>query len=108
MLIHEANNRLETPITEEQLDKVDILYRILNLDKAIFCKMVDAVGIEVLMEQEAHYLRYLQGYLILQENESYHQRKQEQVSLKEKIEKMESERREIESRIKTYEEKFLY
>jgi hypothetical protein len=49
MDLHELNARLKKgQATEEQLQQITPLYITLDLDKDIFCKMVDAVGVDVI------------------------------------------------------------
>ncbi len=61
MHLKEANSRLKSPITESQLEEIDCLYNLLNIDKDVFCKIVDAVGIEVLAEQRQRYEQMAYG-----------------------------------------------
>jgi len=49
MMLDEANKRLKNEITEEQLWGINSLYILLDLHKDDFCKIVDLVGIEKLM-----------------------------------------------------------
>jgi hypothetical protein len=52
--IHELNARLKRGnATEEQLQAITPLYIVLDLDKDIFCRMVDAVGVEVIAAESA-------------------------------------------------------
>ncbi len=51
MMLEEANARLKTvQIDSEQLALLSPLYIALDIDKSDFCKFVDAVGIEKVME----------------------------------------------------------
>lgn len=51
MTLKEANSLLKKEITSEQLDIVHPLYAMLKFEKADFCKIIDAVGIEKLTEK---------------------------------------------------------
>jgi len=57
MMLDEANKRLKNEITEEQLWGINSLYILLDLHKDDFCKIVDLVGIEKLLEKQSHYER---------------------------------------------------
>ena len=56
MMLSEANGRLKTvQLTEQQLWELSPLYLVLDLDKDEFCKMVDAVGLDTLLERASYY-----------------------------------------------------
>jgi hypothetical protein len=57
MQLKEANSRLKTAITAEQLRRLNPLHRLLDLDTDDFCKVVDAVGADKLTARAAWYER---------------------------------------------------
>ncbi len=57
MMLEEANVRLKTKITVDQLWGLNSLYILLDLDKDDFCKIVDVIGIEKLLNKQGHYER---------------------------------------------------
>lgn len=72
MMLCEANERLNTvQITEEQLWAVNSLYLLLDLDKDDFCKIVDEIGLEKLIEKRAHYDRLLRADKMLTAKEQH-------------------------------------
>jgi len=71
MNLEEANERLRNKITQEQLDKLTDLYIILDLHKDVFCKIVNAVGVQTLLEKQKHYARLNQAEQELCAKEKY-------------------------------------
>lgn len=69
MHLKEANKRLKTPITEEQLSKIHVLYCLLGLDKDPFCRLVDAVGVDELEANTDRYCRLFRAERMLKEKE---------------------------------------
>lgn len=57
MNLKEANERLKKSITEEQLWGMNSLYILLDLHKDDFCKIINAVGAETLLNKQSHYER---------------------------------------------------
>jgi hypothetical protein len=72
MLLKEANALLKkTTITEDQLWGLSTLYILLDLDKADFCKIVDAVGLDTLLKKQKRYERLDKAERELTEKEKY-------------------------------------
>lgn len=57
MLLEEANERLKTPITQEQLWELSPIYCLLDFHKDEFCKLIDAIGIEKWLEKSNRWKR---------------------------------------------------
>lgn len=57
MTLNEANERLEKSITEDQLWGLNSLYLLLDLHKDDFCKVVNTVGVETLLNKQSYYER---------------------------------------------------
>ena len=96
MTLQEANERLKkTKITEEQLWGLNSLYILLDLHKDDFCKIVDAVGIEKLLEKQNHYER-------LDEAEQELTAKERYLSAKNRLNELEIEKQELDDVISNY------
>lgn len=95
MMLHEANDRLKkAKITEEQLWGINSLY-ILDLDKDDFCKIVDTVGIEKLLNKQSHYERLDQAEQELAAKEKY-------LAAKSRLEELEVEKQDLENIVNGY------
>lgn len=96
MMLHEANKRLKTvQLTEAQLWQINSLYCILNLDKDDFCKIVDLVGLEKLIQQQSHYERYEKAEQELRAKEKY-------LKAKKRLQELEDEKNELEKIVNSY------
>ncbi len=96
MLLEEANSRLKTiQLTESQLFQIGPLYYILNLDKDDFCKIVDLIGFDKLVQQQERYRRFNKAERELQAKERYLQAKQ-------RLEELEDEKQELEKIVNGY------
>lgn len=104
MLIQEANERLQTPISNDQLQAIHILYCLLDLSKDDFCKMVDAVGIDVLTERENTYNRLHEASLFLNKKERYDKNKKELCTIDAQIERLELQRSDIVQEVLCFED----
>lgn len=72
MTLQELNDRLTTAqITNEQLWQINDLYILLDLHKDDFAKIVDAVGVEKLIEKQAHYTKANKAMDMLAAKEHY-------------------------------------
>lgn len=96
MMLHEANKRLKkVQITEEQLWQIKSLYCILNLDKDDFCKIVDLVGLDKLIQQQSRYERFDKAEQELRAKERYLQAKR-------RLKELEDEKAELEGIVNSY------
>lgn len=96
MMLHEANKRLKkVQITEEQLWQINSLYCILNLDKDDFCKIVDLVGVDKLIQQQSRYERFDKAEQELRAKERYLQAKR-------RLQELEDEKAELEAVVNSY------
>ncbi len=96
MLLEEANSRLKTmQLTEDQLFQLGPLYYILNLDKDDFCKIVDLIGFDKLVQQRKRYERFEKAEHELQANERYLQAKQ-------RLQEIGQEKQELEKFVSDY------
>lgn len=96
MMLEEANKRLKkVQITEEQLWQINSLYLILNLDKDDFCKIVDLVGLEKLINQQSRYERFDKAEQELRAKEKYLQSKR-------RLQELEDEKSELEKIVNSY------
>lgn len=75
MLLKEANARLKTPITLEELGDIHTLYCLLDLSKDDFCKIVDVLGVDVLANHKERYENLRQGQILMKEKIDYENRK---------------------------------
>jgi hypothetical protein len=89
MNLQEANARLKkTQLTEEQLWGLSSLYILLDLHKDVFCKIVDAVGVETLTARHYHYDRAVQAREEFEKKEKYQRSKKRLADLKSEIEQL--------------------
>lgn len=96
MMLQEANDRLKKDITEEQLWKINSLYILLDLHKDDFCKIINSVGIEKLIEKQSHYERLDLAERELAAKERY-------IRSKERLAEIEEEKADLEKYIIGYE-----
>lgn len=98
MMLEEANSRLKKEkITEKQLWDINSLYLLLDLDKDDFCKIVDAVGVEKLIEKKNYYENIRQAEEEMRARENYKRNKY-------RLYQLEAEKQLLENSIKEYEE----
>lgn len=95
MMLEEANARLKTKITEEQLWGLNSLYILLDLDKDDFCKIVDVIGLEKLLKKRTQYERVDQAEQELTAKERY-------LKAKNRLNELEAERQNLESIVNNY------
>lgn len=96
MMLEEANKRLKkVQLTEEQLWQINSLYCILNLDKDDFCKIVDMVGLDKLIQQQSRYERFDKAEQELRAKERYLQAKR-------RLQELEDEKAELEAVVDSY------
>lgn len=96
MMLEEANKRLKkVQLTEEQLWQINSLYWILNLDKDDFCKIVDMVGLDKLIQQQSRYERFDKAEQELRAKERYLQAKR-------RLQELEDEKAELEAVVNSY------
>lgn len=96
MMLEEANKRLKkVQLTEEQLWQINSLYCILNLDKDDFCKIVDSVGLDKLIQQQSRYERFDKAEQELRAKERYLQAKR-------RLQELEDEKAELEAVVNSY------
>lgn len=102
MQLHEANNRLKTKITDEQLWEIHTIYCLLDLDKDEFCKIVDVVGVEALASRKGRYERLAKGKDLLESKERYEQNLNCRHDLEAKMQALQEEQIKLESEISSY------
>lgn len=96
MMLDEANKRLKkVQITEEQLWQINSLYCILNLDKDDFCKIVDLIGLDKLIQQQSRYERFDKAEQELRAKERY-------LQAKKRLQELEDEKTELENIVNSY------
>ncbi len=97
MMLEEAQARLkkEKMTTQDQLWAVNSLYLLLDLHKDDFCKIIDAVGLEKLMQKQAHYDRQMIAAADLDQKERY-------LKAKARLEDIENERAALEQIVSAY------
>ena len=96
MMLDEANKRLKkVQITEEQLWQINSLYCILNLDKDDFCKIVDLIGLDKLIQQQSRYERFDKAEQELRAKERY-------LQAKKRLQELEDEKEELENIVNSY------
>lgn len=96
MMLEEANARLKKgKITEEQLWGLNSLYILLDLHKDDFCKIVDTVGLEILLKKQPHYDRLDKAEQELAAKEKY-------VAAKNRLAELESEKEQLENIVNGY------
>jgi hypothetical protein len=85
-MLDEANARLKRKVTPEELDKMNAAYVVMDLDKDDFCKIVDAIGVEKLIEKQEWYERLLKAEEELKEREIYEQALKQKKRLQQSLE----------------------
>lgn len=96
MLLGEANILLKkTKINEDQLWAINSLYILLDLDKDDFCKIIDAVGLDTILNKQRHYNRLIEAEEELAAKEKYLQAKY-------RLNELESEKAKLEQVINGY------
>jgi hypothetical protein len=96
MMLEEANARLrKTEINQDQLWALNSLYILLDLHKDDFCKIVDTVGLEVLLKKQRHYDRLMKAEAELAAKEKY-------VQAKARLEELETEKSRLEEIVKAF------
>lgn len=96
MMLDEANKRLKkVQITEEQLWQINSLYCILNLNKDDFCKIVDLIGLDKLIQQQSRYERFDKAEQELRAKERY-------LEAKRRLEELEYEKQKLEDIVNSY------
>lgn len=96
MMLEEAQARLKkTEINQEQLSALNSLYILLDLHKDDFCKIIDAVGLDKLLEKQRRYERLERAEQELTAKERY-------VRAKARLEELEDERRGLEQIVNGY------
>lgn len=95
MNLEEANARLKTQITEEQLWGLNSLYILLDVHKDDFCKIVDVVGLEPLLKKQKHYERLDHAERELAAKERY-------LKARERLEELETEKSSLEQIVNEY------
>ncbi len=76
MMLEEANARLKkTKINEDQLWAIHSLYILLDLHKDDFCKIIDTLGLDAILNKQRHYDRLVQAEEELAAKEKYLQAK---------------------------------
>lgn len=97
MMLKEANERLKTvQITEDQLWRLNHLYILMDLHKDDFCKIVDTVGLDALLERQGHYERFYRAERELAVKERY-------LEAKRRLEEIANEKQILESITNKYE-----
>lgn len=96
MWLAEANERLKkVQLTEEQLWQINSLYYILNLNKDDFCKIVDLIGLDKLIEQQSRYEWYDKAGQELLAKERY-------LKAKARLDELEQEKQQLEEIVNNY------
>ncbi len=95
MNLEEANARLKTKINEEQLWGLNSLYILLDLHKDDFCKIVEVVGLEILLKKQKHYDRLDQAERELAAKERY-------LQARGRLEELEAEKSSLEQIVNGY------
>ncbi|MFI3254398.1 MAG: hypothetical protein R3Y63_08715 [Eubacteriales bacterium] len=71
MQLHEANKRLKTKISEEELWSIHEIYCLMDFTKDEFCKIVDTLGVEVLASKKEHFARLAKAEQMLKAKERH-------------------------------------
>lgn len=71
MTLQEANERLNDQITEDDLCALNSAYVLFDLHKDVFCKIINAVGLEPILDKKAWYERCLRASDELSAKERY-------------------------------------
>lgn len=95
MNLQEANMRLKKKIDEDQLEGLTSLYLLLDLDKDDFCKIVDTIGAEKLLNNRNHYDRLDRAERELAAKERY-------LKAKTRLAELESEKEELTAIVENY------
>ena len=96
MMLEEANARLKkTEINEEQLGALNSLYILLDIDKNDFCKIIDTVGLEILLNKQKRYDRIMKAEEELTAKERY-------LQAKSRLEELENEKSNLEQIVNGY------
>lgn len=104
MQLHEANARLKNPITDEQLCDIHMLCCLMDfMDKDDFCKMVDAVGVEKLVEGKTTCDRLFEGEKLLKAKKNHEKKKNEVLELDAKLAELTHQRKNVLRDIAEYE-----
>ncbi|MDR0936163.1 MAG: hypothetical protein LBM98_05710 [Oscillospiraceae bacterium] len=82
MTVFEANDRLKTPILEEELWQLNPAYLLLDLDKDDFCKIVNAVGKDKFIGKQSWFERLFKAEEELKAKERYIAAQQKLLDLK--------------------------
>lgn len=89
MMLQELNERLTTAqVTNEQLWQINDLYILLDLHKDDFAKIVDAVGVEKLIEKQPHYTKANKAMDMLAAKEHYENAKRRKKELEGELERL--------------------
>lgn len=107
MQLHEANGRLKTEITEEELWEIHEIYCVMDFSKDDFCKIVDAIGVEALKEKKDHFAHLAKGEKELKNKERNQRNKEKVTSLTLKIANLEAEQKRIQKEVSKYEAEAL-
>ena len=83
MMLEEANKRLKSPITDDELWQLNPAYIMLDLDKDDFCKIVNTVGKDKIIGKQSWYERLIHAEEELKAKEKYLAAQQRLLELKE-------------------------
>ncbi|MEA5135401.1 hypothetical protein SDC9_107422 [bioreactor metagenome] len=96
MMLEEANARLKkTKINEDQLWAINSLYILLDLDKDDFCKIIDTVGLNTILNKQRHYDRLIEAEEELTAKERY-------LQAKARLKELENEKSSLEQVVNNY------
>ncbi len=96
MMLEEANARLKkTKINEDQLWAINSLYILLDLDKDDFCKIIDTVGLNTILNKQRHYDRLIEAEEELTAKERY-------LQAKDRLKELENEKSSLEQVVNNY------
>lgn len=96
MMLEEANARLKkAKINEEQLEALNSLYILIDIDKNDFCKIIDTVGLETLLNKQKRYDRIMKAEEELTAKERY-------LQAKSRLEELENEKSSLENIVNGY------
>lgn len=95
-MLEEANARLKkTKINEDQLWAINSLYILLDLDKDDFCKIIDTVGLNTILNKQRHYDRLIEAEEELTAKERY-------LQAKARLKELENEKSSLEQVVNNY------
>jgi hypothetical protein len=95
-MLEEAQTRLKkTEINQAQLEALNSLYILLDLHKDDFCKIIDAVGLETLLNKQKHFERLDRAEQELTAKEKY-------LAAKTRLSELEDEKQRLEQVINGY------